>query len=756
MLSKLFKRKSVPTKDGNEGSMNLDSNEFLKVFQIELSNMEGAPLYPLQNQLIVGSEVGDILVSDPSISPRHATFNLKDEVVSVIDHGSASGTFINGKKISTGKNIILEESDRINVGDLEIKVIVTNNLVRAEPVPETPTSEDKKSNQEATNLRVYTPKSLSNPSASKENKKKINQKITKKKSLALSAPTHSTNAILRVFAVVADLLLSYSLVVIFMPFDDFRGFLEFVPGEISSLLDIDWQQFKMALIDEYPFLGEFLGEFSSLFSIDFDFYSLFIIYFVLRFLSTMILGVSTSEYFLGIRSTGNFIWARVGGPMRVIVGMLTWPFVIFDLTSILSRRTLKEFLTFTNIHTPSAFISILGILIYIPVIICIAVVAPLVQGLEPPTAVLVNDRIDQRVKSKILKDNAEVAKSEFEPQIDFSETLKFQISYNPADLLILPTMSFRGVKEKLKLSTSLTFYQRDLQRPIEVEVFKTFDFKQLLGIGIKGNYLLFEKYPKIHNFVYESDDKKNLFKKHLDAKSQRGFATEVIKFTKTAFSLNAENALEVIETETPFLKGFIDFKNSFLSLIEYKDFHDISYIKLGNAIFMKISFNKQRPFDLIIPLVMGEGKIFKVNFDKKENIKTVSTKFYKFNLNDTNWIETPKNVNHETMSSLNVYDLLSAPKLKTFLQSPDKAQALYAFIFELSSNLLKRGDSVEIQLWKSDLLNLMKLLEVMPKGDIPEGQESSVDKLLQNVKDVMDAIENSNLEYFGPSESVSV
>ena len=479
MLSKLFKRKSVPTKDGNEGSSELGKTDFVKVFEIELSNMEGAPLYLLENQLIVGSEVGDILVSDPSISPRHATFTLQDEVVSIIDHGSVSGTLINGKKISTGKNIILEESDRISVGDLEIKIVVKKNAVKAGPVPEIPEAQEKKSSEEATKLRVYTPKSLANPSTKQENQKKSHQKITKKKSLVLSSPTHSTNAILRVFAVASDLLLSYSLIVILMPFDDFRGFLEFVPGEISSILEIDWQQFKMAIIDENPFLGEFLGEFSSLFAIDFDFYGLFIVYFALRFLTTIILGVSASEFFLGIRSTGNFIWARVGGPLRVTVGMLTWPFVIFDLTSILSRKTLKEFLTFTNIHTPSAFVSILGIIIYIPIIFCLAVVSPLIQGFEPPTTVLVNDKIDQRVKTKVLKDNAEAGLSEFEPQIDSSEMLKLQISYNPSELLILPTMSFRGVKEKLKLNTSLTFYQRDLQRPIEVEVFKTFDFKQL-------------------------------------------------------------------------------------------------------------------------------------------------------------------------------------------------------------------------------------------------------------------------------------
>jgi len=47
VLSKLFKRKSVPTKDGNEGSSELGKTDFVKVFEIELSIMEGAPIYPL-------------------------------------------------------------------------------------------------------------------------------------------------------------------------------------------------------------------------------------------------------------------------------------------------------------------------------------------------------------------------------------------------------------------------------------------------------------------------------------------------------------------------------------------------------------------------------------------------------------------------------------------------------------------------------------------------------------------------------------
>ncbi|MBA2405261.1 MAG: hypothetical protein H0V66_10860, partial [Bdellovibrionales bacterium] len=75
MFKKLFGRKETPTIEGKSGSSaKVDGVRWVKKFVLELANMEGSPGYSLTHQLTVGSEVGNIVIADPSVSPRHCTF----------------------------------------------------------------------------------------------------------------------------------------------------------------------------------------------------------------------------------------------------------------------------------------------------------------------------------------------------------------------------------------------------------------------------------------------------------------------------------------------------------------------------------------------------------------------------------------------------------------------------------------------------------------------------------------------------------
>lgn len=208
---------------------------------------------------------------------------------------------------------------------------------------------------------------------------------------------------------------------------------------------------------------------------------------------------------------------------------------------------------------------------------------------------MINEKVDQRVKAEVPPNEALVK--------DVSETLQLDLSYDPKELLIIPSFKFQGVSAKLKLMSSLTFYHRGLRRPVELEVFKNFDLRQLLGIGIKGNVPLYEKYPEIYNFVYEAMDSNPAFKLKKDEQSQLTFASEFIKFTKSAFAIEPQNALDLMQSESFLIKGLVDYKSSFLSLLEYKDFNEIGFIKIGNLVFMRVRYLKQKPFDLIIPLI---------------------------------------------------------------------------------------------------------------------------------------------------------
>lgn len=790
VFKKLFGRKEAPTNEGKTASSGkVNEVRWVKKFVLELSNMEGSPSYGLTHQLTIGSEVGNIVIADTSVSPRHCTFILQEEVVSVVDHGSIAGTFINGQKIPAGRYIILEETDTIKVGDLEVQVNIVTEAVE-ETFEEADTQEEAEDNSdevleeelaeeeeevEAPSKFAFFKKFL--PVKKAPPKKKL-QAVVSINSL------YATNSLVRLFAVIGDLLIAYILYVIFSPFDEFRTFVSDVPVVLGNMLDIEWGGLWATLNEEYAFLGEMLKDLYTFFSVTFHFGPLFLLFIMVRLVSTLLFGVSASEAVFGVRSHGNSIWKRVGGFLRVIIGIFTGPFLIFDTPAIVSRKTFKEFMTFTHTYLSSKFIAILGVLLYLPLLIALALLSPLLQGLELPEPIAINEKLDTRVKVAPVEGQEQIVKTK-----EFSRFLNLEIQYDAQNLSLIPLFKFSGQKKKLNYRPSFVFYHRDLQRGVQFELLKTFDLRELLSIGMKGDYFLQERFPEINSFVNASEAAGGSFKKHNDEKSNRKFADEAVFFTKLAFGISADNAFDNMQEFTPFLKGLMDYRSSFMSLIEYKGLDQIDFIKLGNAYFLRISYNMQKPFDLIIPLIKGEGRIFKVEFDKKENLGVIRNKFYKFTMDDSNWIDAQNTTTgQDTLNPMQVLDFFSNLNMKSDKVPVDKAQALYGYYFEKSADVLRKDDAVEMGLWKKSVEAAFTIMEKMkdaipaptpvaeappvetapevnPEVPVepvpvpapaPEIQDDPRMKLFQNFQDLKNAVENKNKEFFGISESTSI
>ena len=791
MFKKLFGRKDAPKKDGTEGlSEKVDGSRWVKTYLLELTNMEGSPVYELTSKLVLGSEVGDIVIADPSISPRHCTFTLQDQVISLLDHASVSGTLVNGKKIPQGRNIILEESDVIQAGDLEIKLSSKNVPVQDEQVVE----EVKEVKEAVVPLKEKTlvfepqPKIPEAPIAPKESflktffskfrKKKEGKKVEDKKqdrnallenvkknkakskkgsSVAISGHSSvATNSLLRVFALGADLLLAYSLLIIVAPFDEFRTFVADLPSLLNELFQLDLAGLWLSLKEDYPIVGEIAVELGSLFSSIPNLGPFVFLFFCLRLISTLVFGVSVSELGLGVRSHGNSLWKRIGGGLRVILGLVTGPFLIFDLPAIYSRRTFKEFMTFTHTYISSKFIAILGLLLYLPLVVGILLFSPLFQGFELPESIFLNDTPDKRVRVNANQ----VKKEEIKKLTEESKFFGFKIDYDPTSSTFIPLFKFSGDKKKIIYKSSLGIYERELKRSIQIELMKNFDLKELMAIGISGNFLLYEKFPEIYNYVYSTDSSHMAFKGKKDEKAQRKFAEEVLSFTKLSFALNAENAIEYMETYSPWLKGMMDYRLSLLSLIEYKNFDQADFVKIGNAYFLRFSYVKQKPFDLLIPLIKGQGRVFKIDYDRRENLHNLSAKLYKFILDGTNWfpenqLAEPK----ETLTPFEVLDFFSQLKIKDDVMDETKAQALYGYYFEKSADVLKRSDVVETEIWKKSIESIFLIVEKMKEKinkkaptdpnapDVPVEEDSRL-KLFQKFQELKDAFATNNKNYF--------
>jgi pSer/pThr/pTyr-binding forkhead associated (FHA) protein len=829
VFKKLFGRKQAPTIDGKlASSSKVDGVTWVKKFILELSNMEGSPTYNLTHQLTVGSEVGNIVIADPSVSPRHCTFILQEEVVSVLDHGSVAGTFINGQKIPPGRYIILEETDNIRVGDLEVQVHVKTDSVKEEieeAVPEQAEEEEPEKAEEEdmeekpvpeTNAKESKPsffkkwfKSKSKDKKEddssglyrKEHKREFKKEDRKPKSVALSGNSpYATNSLVRVFAVLCDILVAYALYIVLIPFDEFRQFSNDVPAMLGSLLDVDWNALWAALNEDYAFLGELLKDIYTLSAVTFHLGPLIFLFILVRLITTLLFGVTISEAFLGVRSHGNAAWKRIGGVLRVLIGIVTGPLIIFDIPAIVSRRTFKEFMTFTHTYVISKFLTILGIILYLPLLVAIALLAPLIQGLELPEPIAVSDVLERRIKVVQPTDTSvEIVKTK-----DYSEFFNLELAFDGQNVSLVPFFKFTEIKKKINYNPAIIIYHKDLQRSVRMEVFKTFDLKELLAIGIRGDFFLEGKFPLLNEFVHSEGFKKSVFKTKNDENENTKFANEVVSFTKVAFELSAENAFDQMQAYTPYLKGFLDYKASLLQLIEFKKFDQVDFIKLGNAYFLRISYKTMKPFDLLVPLIRREGRILKVEFDKKENLGVLRNKFYKFTLEEANWFPTHDiQAEDEALLPLQVVDFFSKLDIKGDKVSSDKAQALYGYYYENSANVLKRDDSVEYEIWKKSVdaifaimqnmkesipaaavvesvepvvepvpevveeekkadkksKNNAKIEEIKPVEVTPPPVEVPVDprmKLFQNFQDLKDAVENKNKEYFGVEDSVKI
>jgi pSer/pThr/pTyr-binding forkhead associated (FHA) protein len=70
--------------------------------------------FVVDGELSLGREGTDIVIDDPEVSRRHAWVQLENGGMVVLDAGSANGTFVNGRRISTPTR--LENGDRLTVG----------------------------------------------------------------------------------------------------------------------------------------------------------------------------------------------------------------------------------------------------------------------------------------------------------------------------------------------------------------------------------------------------------------------------------------------------------------------------------------------------------------------------------------------------------------------------------------------------------------------------------------------------------------
>ena len=162
---------------------------------------------------------------------------------------------------------------------------------------------------------------------------------------------------LRFLAIIFDFCLAFTLFSFLSKWEFLNDFYKEIHKVIISL----------NLFKKYQFLNHTLPFVCLIFSL----------FFILRFWTTLIFGVSFSQFILGLRGDVSRLWDRIGGSIRVIFELLFLPLFLFELISIFRIRTLKEFLTYTHVVDRDPKLPIFRIIIITPIILFFTIVSPL-------------------------------------------------------------------------------------------------------------------------------------------------------------------------------------------------------------------------------------------------------------------------------------------------------------------------------------------------------------------------------------------
>ncbi len=580
-LPGLFQRLRAPKKAGTPAPEPM-RRPTVERFFLEFANIQDTPRYALEEHFTVGSEIGDLVVDEPSLSPRHATFHLKDGVVTVTDHASARGTQLAGSPLPRGRAVILEVGDEVVLGDVVVKLV--SDAVRVPAFPSLPPTEDAPEDVETrvTSDEEEVPELPRHEAAPRPARPKA----------IGGGKDRAANALPRVIALLLDVAWSVVLWEVFAPFVDFREGLELVPRWLQSefLPVVEGALASVGLKGGWDFLVRILAEADE----GLDLSYLAMLFVLLRVGPTLLWGTSLGSYMAGIRASGNWIGKRLGGVLRELLGLLTGPLLIPDLPTLLSKRSLKEVLTRTLVYTPSRGAVVASLVLFLPLSLVALVAAPLLEGGELAVAVPLSKTAPKEIPAPMP------ATGEL-PSPWFGARFRFEAD----DWWALPRFTWSMRDGTRSLLPALLFQHSD-GTSVPLVLARTFAWSDLLAPVMAHNPAARAAYPTLKS-VWRG-------KQRLGASEREAFPRELQRLIDTAFALEASNVLDHVQAHGFPYKGYLDFRRALMGLVASSPDGIWSVTTMGDTSFLFYGSSGERPHDTFIPLLPGKGRVLRVSY----------------------------------------------------------------------------------------------------------------------------------------------
>ncbi len=572
-------------------------------FALNIPFCEEQPIRKIIEMLVIGSQEGDVLLDDPSVDTKHCSFIVNDDVISIIDHNSSMGTFIGSDRIPSEKMIILMEGDTIKFGEIEAKLIAQDigdeeganvllyslgdsakgqgksveQLIVDQIIGEVASSvQDSELLQNAHEETKVMKRSeheydLSEDEATGDieiphefKTLKVGDNIEGDANGEIDVSQLSGNnkeqVLYRLMAVVIELALAYAMYFFILG--------DFLSSIISELIN----SFKSVGV-----VGLLLSDLKPLISV-------YIVYALLRLITSYLLGVSYIQKALGFFAHTE---KSILSLLRELIGLILGPFLIGDIFLLKGSFTLKENLSKSFISLDNKKRAIVYGVLLLPLSISLAFVSPLFVNLKLPQSYLISNQ----AVSKNQTDTNTLYQNSIFLGIKISE--KFSLDNIIYPLVLIKGKSFeyqfKGINLKQKKSFTFSsephdFLVRVLNEMMEKDPLFQFNFPIIYKVLVEG---------------YKNTDVTE---------------SELLSIFQASFKLDFYSSFKHLLDFGPFFNSYLTFRKNILEGLGITDLKQISLVNLHGQKYLSFASPAATggTQQLLIPISFNMKKTYKI------------------------------------------------------------------------------------------------------------------------------------------------
>lgn len=468
---------------------------------------------------------------------------------------------------------------------------------------------------------------------------------------------------------------------------------------------------------------------------------------LMRFYFSLAIGIGPMSYLLGLRQSGDCFSKRVRAALKVAAKALLAP--LYPLYLILLWRghdPLDKMLgPYQKASAPFRGL----VFFFLPLILLFSLGAPLLRNLGLIQGLEINMQKVERPKM--------IAGLDYTQYKNYQSNLyklKIFSSLGDGRFIFIPTFQLAKVGPKSRLHPSMQLYDSKAEEFGEFSIANRFSLFDLIAIAKKNDFFFGFKYPTLNRLLERKWPYHTLkYEGQKEALLPTEAVAEIRDLVSASFRLSAQTLVAHILTHGPFIHGHVFFRSALLAQLDLIDTPEISFIRLGNSLFLRfrqdfsgLNFEEYKLSETLIPLDTNNALAFHLKWKGGEQEEMTTRQFYSQIFSASEWFFDFEHIfpfpfNKDKMDPFTVLDFFGRQLNKT--QQNQFEMYLFSYYYQLAKRAVEEeGDDFRLFLLKS-LTRLIKAQELLNKKNTFVS-----DNLSKHLRKLSEALETNQRTYF--------